>query len=353
MDRQEAFKVIRIGGMLALLAFTILCRYSPLIGEFYARHIYPVVSALLSAFSSLFPFPLMEFVVIGMIAALLAVPVIVFRRNRKPSPWKKVVLREAELLVWIYVWFYIGWGNNYFRQSIYERMDKEPARFDEVKFKDFLGHYSDSLNFYCAVGNYVSPEEIKEAVHKFYASLPEDAGLAQPRKWQEPKEFVFTSLYSGVSVSGSMAPFTGESLLNADLCDLERPFTYAHEFSHLMGVSSEAEANYWAYRFCTESDSPALKYSGYYSLFPYVLGNASILGAEEYRAWVAGIRPEVLEQFRERQAFWESKESPVVNAVQTMLYDAFLKGNRISDGTRNYSQVISLILSLEDIESHS
>ena len=51
--------------------------------------------------------------------------------------------------------------------------------------------------------------------------------------------------------------------------------------------------------------------------------------------------------------FYARQIYPAVNAVQTVLYDAFLKGKRISDGTRNYSQVISLILSLEDIESHS
>ena len=331
--------------MLVLLAFILVCRYSPQTGEFYARQIYPAVSASFSAFSSLFPFPLMEFVVIAMVMALVAVPVIVFRRNLK-SPWKNLMVREAELIVWIYVWFYIGWGNNYFRQSIYERMDKEPAGFDEVKFRDFLCRYSDSLNFYYTAQDVVLPEVLKEAVHKFYESVPVEAGLAQPRKWQEPKSFVFTSLYSGVGVSGSMAPFTGESLLNSDLCDVERPFTYAHEFSHLMGVSSEAEANYWAYYFCIGADIPALKYSGYYSLLPYVMSNASVLGEKEYNTWVSGIRPEVLAQFRQRSVFWKSRELPAVNAVQTVLYDAFLKGNRISDGTRNYSQVISLILSL-------
>lgn len=113
-----------------------------------------------------------------------------------------------------------------------------------------------------------------------------------------------------------------------------------------MGVSSEAEANYWAYYFCIGADIPALKYSGYYSLLPYVMSNASVLGEKEYNTWVSGIRPEVLAQFRQRSVFWKSRELPAVNAVQTVLYDAFLKGNRISDGTRNYSQVISLILSL-------
>ena len=50
-----------------------------------------------------------------------------------------------------------------------------------------------------------------------------------------------------------------------------------------MGVSNEDEANYWEYVICVAFDSPRVKYSGYCSLLPYDLTNASrLLATEEY-----------------------------------------------------------------------
>ena len=81
---------------------------------------------------------------------------------------------------------------------------------------------------------------------------------------------------------------------------VQLPFTYAHELSHLLGVSNEAEANYWAYRVCRSSKRPAVRYSAYFGLLPYVLVNASsVLTEEEFREWIKTIRPEVVKDYEE------------------------------------------------------
>ena len=47
----------------------------PNLAEVYARTVYPPLSAALSAFSSLFPFPLMEVFVVSLILALILYPI--------------------------------------------------------------------------------------------------------------------------------------------------------------------------------------------------------------------------------------------------------------------------------------
>jgi hypothetical protein len=80
---------------------------------------------------------------------------------------------------------------------------------------------------------------------------------------------------------------------------------------------------------------------------PYVLSNAAhALPEEAYAAWAAGLRPEVVEAYREEQAHWDALYSPVVGRIQHWIYNLYLKGNRISSGTANYNEVISIILSL-------
>jgi len=330
--------------LLASIAFTILCRYMPDMAEWYARTVYPPLSAALSAFSSLFPFPLEEILVISLILVLILSPI---RLRKKGIRLRKIFFREGEILAWIYVWFYLGWGLNYYRHNIYIRLQTPPVAYEEQHFKDFLKDYTERLNATYQASTEIDNEELKQYVHAFYAKLPSAYGLTIPKSWQEPKKFIFNSLYNKVGVLGSMGPFFAEAQLNGDLPEVQYPFTYAHEFSHLLGVSNEAEANYWAYRACTESDLPTLQYCGYFGLFPYVLSNASyLLSKEDFQAWIGTIRPEIKEQYNEKNRYWQERYSPLIGSIQDFTYNLFLKGNKIASGKKNYAEVIGLLLSL-------
>ena len=224
----------------------------------------------------------------------------------------------------------------------------DPAKYEEQQFLDFLHAYTDSLNATYIPQVELTEETIEKEVKGFYQDLPEEAGLVSPKNHQRPKFFTFTPLYSGVGVLGSMGPFFAEAQLNRDLLPVQLPFTYAHEFSHLLGVSNEAEANYWAYRACTESDVQAMRYCGYLGLLPYVLSNASsLLTKVQFQEWVRTIRPEIITTYNEKQGYWRKRYSPVIGKVQEVTYNLFLKGNRIPSGRKNYAEVISLLLSLQ------
>lgn len=146
---------------------------------------------------------------------------------------------------------------------------------------------------------------------------------------------------------GLHGPFFAESQLNRELPPLQWPFTYAHEYSHLLGISSEAEANFWAYQICIRSVSPAVRYSGYFGLLPYVLSNAAtLLEEEDYRQLLASIRPEILQPLREKQAYWQARYNPWVGRVQELMYEYYLKGNQIPSGQKNYAEVVAMILAL-------
>ena len=337
-------RIVRWILLCVALAFILCCRYLPALAEGYARMAYPVLSSTLSAFSSLFPFPLMEVFVVVLILWLIIYPI---RLRKKGMSLGQIIFREGEILLWIYVWFYLSWGLNYYRYNIYTRLQTPPVAYEEQHFQDFLKEYTDRLNATYQPTTEMDGEELKHYVHSFYANLPSTYGLAKPHSWQEPKDFIFTPIYSKVGVLGSMGPFFSEAQLNADLPDVQYPFTYAHEFSHLLGVSSEAEANYWAYRACTESSSSTLQYCGYFGLLPYVISNASYLLQEDaFKLWVQTIRPEVIEQYKEKNIYWKERYSPLIGSAQDFAYNLFLKGNKIPSGKKNYAEVIGLLLSL-------
>ena len=344
MNGKRAVGWIRWVLLLLSITFVGVSRYLPSLAEGYARTVYPILSSGLSAFSSLFPFPLMEVFMVSLILALILYSI---RLHKKGTGLRKILFREGEMLAWVYVWFYLGWGLNYYRYNIYTRLQTPPVTYEEQHFKDFLKDYTERLNATYQPSTDIADEELKQHVHAFYAHLPASYGLAQPKSWQQPKSFIFTSLYSKVGVLGSMGPFFSEAQLNADLPDVQYPFTYAHELSHLLGVSSEAEANYWAYRTCTESPSASLQYCGYFGLLPYVISNASnLLSEEDYQAWLQTIRLEVREQYNENRKYWRERYSPFIGSIQDFVYNLFLKGNKIESGKKNYAEVIGLLLSL-------
>lgn len=334
--------------LLALLAGSILMfRFSPEAGEWYARSVYPSLSFLLSGIASLFSFSLCEVFVLGVVAFLLVYPWLAIRKGGKS--WKQVMGTELELLVWVGAWFYWSWGLNYFRKDIFLRSQVSAVAYDDTRFHHFLAQYADRLNASFVPESPLNREKTEREIKRLYWTVPEKFGLTLPQNFQHPKHSIVNSLYSSVGVLGYMGPFFSESHLNHDLLPVQYPFTYAHELSHLLGVSSEAEANFWAYRICTRSADPAIRYSGYFGLLPYVLVNArNLLPESEYLDWVQTIRPEIIQELSAKQDYWSARYNRWLGELQAKMYDFYLKGNRISSGRKNYAEVIGMILAFSD-----
>lgn len=327
-----------------LAGFVLVARSCVAVGEWYATTVYPVVSAALSWSVSWIPFSMEEVLVV---VAALWVVWIVWRGIRNGKRWWKVVLPVAEIAVWAIMWFYFGWGMNYFRESIYERGSVGRQQFNQEKFEKFLQGYVENLN-----GSFTEdslPDNFKDDIKVGFAQIPARMGLCTPREWQQNKKLLFNGLYSSVGVLGFMGPFFAEFQVNGDLLPHQLPFCYAHELSHLLGVSNEDEANFWAYTICSASDIPTVRYSGYFSLLPYVLSNARMaLAPDSYKALLLSINPSIREQFNAHQQYWREKYSPLLGSLQSYMYDLMLKGNKISAGTKNYLQVIDLIMAMDN-----
>ena len=185
---------------------------------------------------------------------------------------------------------------------------------------------------------------------RIYHQLSDSLGVHRPpHEHPRVKTMLFTPFISMVGVTGSMGPFFCEFTLNGDLLPVNYPATYAHELAHLLGITSEAEANFYAYQVCTRSEAMGIRFSGYFSILGHVLGNAQrLLSEEEYTQLFKRIRPEIIELAKENQAYWAAKYSPVVGAVQEWIYDLYLKGNKIESGRQNYSEVVGLLISYRE-----
>ena len=333
---------------LLLLAFILLCRLFQPLADAYALHIYPLLSSLLSLVSSAVPFCLEEIIVLAFAAFFIWNIVKVFRKRN----WKTFFLNEIRLLLWFVAWFYIGWGINYFRSPLHQRVEAPIARFDSEVFRSFLDSYTEDLNAsyeesHSGSGSELSAKMMLKETKNLYSKVPERYGLATPRSWHRVKYPLLNRMYSGIGVLGFMGPFMAESQLNRDLQPMQFPFTQAHEYAHLLSVSNEAEANWWAYQVCSHSENPAVRYSAFFSVFSYVWNNARrVLSEQEFQEWRASVCPGVIDDANAEAEFWRSLRWDLLDRTQEFFYNLYLKGNGISSGMQNYSEVVTLILSV-------
>ena len=335
---------------IGVLAFVVGCRLVRPMADFYAERCYPVIAKGLSWCASLFSFSLEELVVLGFVGVIIFVLV---RAVRKREGFLRWLGKSARVVMWLVVWFYVGWGINYFRTPLLDRMGVQRETYDGEDLSRFLEVYTEALNG--AVEEAVSQEleccpgaTLEEAVKDYYASVLPGAGYAGLFGWQHVKRPLLNKLYSSVGVLGFMGPFFCEAQVNLELLEIQRPFTVAHELAHLTGVTSEAEANYWAFLFCRQSGCPAVRYSGWLGLLRYVSASArEVLSEEEYAAWEAGLAERVKADCAAIDEHWAARRVGLVADAQHCLMDSYLKSNGLSAGAGDYMGVVELLMTLE------
>jgi len=316
------------------------------VSEWYALNIYPFFYRVLSRFSSLFPFSVGDCFIYGSIAGLLAylVYAIVKRKN-----FGRRIGRIIECLAWVYVWFYLAWGLNYYRHDFYARSRILPATFSDSAFRSFLDEYTEALNASWYPVEVIDPAIVEVEIKDKFKTLPRKIGLAQPTDYLRVKPMLSSTLMSKVGVKGYMGPFFSEFNLNRNLPPSMYPFTYTHEMAHVLGIANEAEANLYGYQICIASDIPEIRFSGYQALFPYVWSNARrVLSPTDFEEWKASLNPEFVAFYNKNVSYLHSLYDPKIGEIQDYLYNLFLKGNRISSGTANYSEVIALLIAIRE-----
>lgn len=331
--------------MFAMLAFVVACRCSTVVADFYSLEVYPCVSSVLSAVSSVVPFALQDIIIAVLVGYGISVIVKCVRQKR--GVWY-CIRKIGMLLLGTFVWFYMAWCNNYYRSSIFARTSTQWVEYDSVKFRAFIYDYSEKVNASWTKEVVTDSAALEREVKRTYARAKKMYGLTKPREWQHPKPMLLRPFFSAVGVLGYMAPLLSESCVNGDVLPFDYPSVYAHEYAHVLGVSNEAEANWWAYNVCVTSKNPAVVYSAYKGLFSHVAINASMfLSKSEYKEWISSFRPEVIEDIDKTHEHWEKLESETINNLQSDIYDMFLKSNNISTGLSNYSQVVQLLMALD------
>ncbi len=338
--------------LVLLLLTVILIRLIPGGGDLYMHYLYPIVAVPVSTISGWIPLCISDIFYIVGILFLIVYPLVSIIKKYKPKG--QVFAMELEMIVWLYVWFYIGWGLNYSASNFFARTNTPRAEYNVKDLKKFAWDYLDTLNRYYYPIDTVNEELVKSEIVKAYEQMPENMGIHKPfSDHPKAKTMLLTPLYSSVGVLGSMGPFFNEFTLNDDLLPVEYACCYAHEYAHSLGIAREGEASFYAYLACDLTDNRLIRFSGYFSILGHVLNALDQEDPQLCEQFIRKLRPGVKHLYAYRRNYWKNLYSKPLGELQSAMYESYLRSNNISDGQHNYSQVIGLLISYKKANKQS
>ncbi|WP_298647790.1 DUF3810 domain-containing protein [uncultured Proteiniphilum sp.] len=340
MQKRQFMLLLIIAG--ALFAMIFVFSLSATLSEWYISVIYPVVGAILSSVSTLFPFSLYDIFLI--LAVLLLVKLILFAIIRKIT-FSKFLFSLIRFVTVIVAWFYFSWGIAYFREDFYERSDVAEMTFDPEIFRDFAVRFIDHANRYYADCTDMAKNDVRRKVELSYQALHQSLKVSYPNGKRRVKPMMFETVYSKMGVSGYFGPFFNEIHVNNYSLNFTYPFTLAHEMAHQFGIAPESEANLYAFVVCARSSDERIRYSAYASTLRYVLNDIRRFLPEEYESLALSIRTEIIADLQRNREHWLAARDESLSEMQDKMYDAYLKTNKVSSGQANYSEVVGLLVS--------
>ncbi|MFQ5637519.1 MAG: DUF3810 domain-containing protein [bacterium] len=322
------------------LVLQILAQFPEFVERYYSNGLYPVLTWIMTNITARFHFSLSEFMLWFVI--LIGIPFIIHRIRKKSLTAGRVVLNLITTVAVVYVWFYLFWGLNYYRQPL-----KSKLRLDEVSLS--IGAFDSTLTQIIKKCNNLSfsysileIEQIIAEIDSSYDSAFDTLRLKKIPSQQRLKSFAFNWMLNKTMTSGWFSPWFHEVHTNSDLLIFELPFVIAHEKAHQKGFTSETEANFIAFLVCTNSDDPLCQYSGYFhTLNLFILR----LGADQERMAFfddklnQGVRFN-REEIRQR---W-LRHAGLISKLSRKGYDLYLKSNNVKEGIDSYAMMVDYVV---------
>ncbi len=163
-----------------------------------------------------------------------------------------------------------------------------------------------------------------------------------PVFYSRVKQVVLSEPMTYTHISGVYTYFTGESNLNVNFPDYTLPYTAAHELAHQRGIAREDEANFVAFLVCTESEDPYIRYSGYMSLYEYVISALYKADRDLYNARMSKTNLALRYEMSAYNAFFKKYEKSVAATVSNTINNSYLQSQGQKAGSRSYGMVVDL-----------
>ena len=334
--------------LLTIIVLLHLLVLQPLwIENIYSTHIYPPISSLLRILTGWIPFSIGDIVYASVFIWFLVKTIRFFV---KQPTWQKFFLSLRNLLVkclWVYVFFLLLWGLNYYRYGIGDKMSLIPDRYSTQDLITVTAQLRDQLN---------ASRKIMDSLHINYTddkttfkkaiTLYDTAKTIYPYlNYAQPdvKKLLSGAIGNYGGFLGYYNPFTGEAQVNTNVPAFIIPFTTCHEIGHQLGFASESEASFVGYLVIKSGHFPVFKYSAYFDLFGFANGELYSRDSVAAKQNIMLLDTLVKKDYAEYRQYLKAYQNPI-SPLLTKLYGDYLKAHNQPKGIESYDEVVAWVI---------
>jgi len=157
------------------------------------------------------------------------------------------------------------------------------------------------------------------------------------------KPSLFSYLGNYLGFQGYYNPFSGEAQANTTIPRFLEPFVTAHEIAHQIGYAKENEANFVAFLASRSSPSPVLKYSLYFDMYNYAIGEVYRRDTAAANYYQRTLHPQAKRDYTEYRDFYIRYRNPVEPVIM-WAYGHYLKANNQRAGKQTYNEVVAWMI---------
>lgn len=218
--------------------------------------------------NSIFPFSVMEVLIIFWIISLITLIVvdIIYLVKQNKTAVISVSMSVVLLLSGIFSLYYATYGPTYKRSELpfvfYDDVTKDEFKDITLYFVNDFNDVARKLNSNDE-GMVLCPytlDELSDVLIKEYEKLDNPYFYKYTPKG---KSLTFSYFFTLNHIAGVSFSLTGEPNINILNVESDLGFSLAHEMAHQKGIAKEDDANVVAAYICLNSDDPYLRYSGY------------------------------------------------------------------------------------------
>ena len=313
--------------------------------RWYARWLYPILQANLTALSNRSLIALFDIAIVVFVLAALGIWIWSIRLARKKQLMRSLARGLAATLTLfavVYLWFLAAWGLNYARPPLESQLAFDASRVTTDAVRALAEHAVTRANQTYAAGHAAGFPSLTDAPPRLITALHQverEFGRPRPTVIATPKRSLFSPFYRATGVSGQLGPFFLETLVNPDLTGPERPAVLAHEWAHLSGYALESDASFIGLLAGLRA-GPAAEYSVWLDLVSEATSQLQpVTQRVVFQKLDAGPRADQ-NAIRERL---KTLVRPVERAAWST-YDQMLKSQGVAEGVQSYSRVIELLI---------
>lgn len=251
-------------------------------------------------------------------------------------------------LLFLYVFFNLLWGLNYNRLGIARQLDLRVRSYTLADLDTVTRVIQARVNYYA---DFVTESQRDSFDRKkILFSHSELAFREASKKFpflcyvnRSIKPSLYSYLGNYLGFQGYYNPFSGEGQVNTTVPRFLEPFVTAHEMAHQLGYAKENEANFVGFLACKAYDNNAFRYSVYYDMYNYALGEVYLRDSLLARSFQDKAHPQVKKDQLEFRDFYRRYKNPIEPIIMWG-YGQFLKANNQPAGKRSYNEVVAWLV---------